>query len=462
MCTLIVIGFLASLIKKDILSFQSQATPTTSAANPKQIVVDNQVRPLPGKINNIPIFNSNSPEWIKKAGILLSTFPPENKKVPTAHLNYPFQGEFEIFAHHFTHEPPNLDTLYIGIIVHNPGTESITLKLPAAASYLMNPDAPFQQQPPMSENPQGEIYSGPGIRAVDHILRDIRQPDFPAELVINSRESKILLNHPIPVRGLERAVNGRSTFMRLESSGQVYVASLAMYAQKNADGSDRAPNLQEWEQLLTTGNLALPRDKTPTPPNQTSGVLIYGRVAGVQSGARWEATIVDRGESLKIPTPGEGFSYVINTLRGGTLGTGQVQAAKMLVRYPDTAYEAQANYGVHYDLTLPLINATAEVQTVALTLETPLKEEKLSQGGLIFRQPPWDYPLFRGTVRLRYQDDEGQEVTRYVHLWHRRGELLEALMKLKLAGGEKREVRIDFLYPPDSVPPQVLTVRTLD
>ena len=280
MCTLIVIGFLASLIKKDILSFQSQATPTTSAANPKQIVVDNQVRPLPGKINNIPIFNSNSPEWIKKAGILLSTFPPENKKVPTAHLNYPFQGEFEIFAHHFTHEPPNLDTLYIGIIVHNPGTESITLKLPAAASYLMNPDAPFQQQPPMSENPQGEIYSGPGIRAVDHILRDIRQPDFPAELVINSRESKILLNHPIPVRGLERAVNGRSTFMRLESSGQVYVASLAMYAQKNADGSDRAPNLQEWEQLLTTGNLALPRDKTPTPPNQTSGVLIYGRVAG--------------------------------------------------------------------------------------------------------------------------------------------------------------------------------------
>jgi hypothetical protein len=59
-----------------------------------------QVKPLPGKLDTIPIFNSNSPELVESDGILLSTFPPEGKKTPSAHLNYPFQGRFDIFSHH--------------------------------------------------------------------------------------------------------------------------------------------------------------------------------------------------------------------------------------------------------------------------------------------------------------------------------------------------------------------------
>ncbi|MCT7982584.1 DUF3370 domain-containing protein [Laspinema sp. A4] len=133
----------------------------------------------------------------------------------------------------------------------------------------------------------------------------------------------------------------------------------------------------------------------------------------------------------------------------------------MLVRYPDTAYESHANYGVHYDLTLPLRNESDRPQQVAVTLETPMKEERLSKGGLIFRQPPWDYPFFRSTVRLRYTDDNGEAITRYLHLWHRRGQILDPLVTLNLAPNEVRSVQVDFLYPPDSVPPQVLTVKTL-
>jgi len=63
-------------------------------------------------------------------------------------------------------------------------------------------------------------------------------------------------------------------------------------------------------------------------------------------------------------------------------------------------------------------------------------------------------------VRLRYQDNQAQELTRYLHLWHRRGQVLEPLVELNLPSGEQRQVRLDFLYPPDSVPPQVLTVET--
>lgn len=432
------------------------------AAAPEEILQKNEVRSLPGQLDSVPMFNSNSPEWVKQEGVLLSTFPPDGKQVPAAHLNFPFEGNFELFAHHFTHTPPNLQTLYIGIIVNNPGTQPVTLNVSEAASFLMEPDAPFKQKPVMSENPNGEIYSGPGIRAVDNVLRGMRQADFSAQIEIPPGENKMLMNLPIPVRDLEKPINGRSTFIRLNSSGKVYVASLAMYAKKNANGSDRAPTVQEWQQLLNTGNLAQPRDKSPSPPEQVGGQLIYSRVAGVQQGSKWEAKLVDRGVNyLTLPEPGKAISYAISTLRAGTLGTGQIQAAKLLVRYPDTAYESHANYGVHYDLTLPLRNNSDRDRTVAVTLETPMKEERLSKGGLIFRQPPWDYPLFRSTVRLRYKDDSGQDVTRYLHLWHRRGQIIDPLVTLNLAPSEERSLRVDFLYPPDSVPPQVLTVRTV-
>jgi len=152
----------------------------------------------------------------------------------------------------------------------------------------------------------------------------------------------------------------------------------------------------------------------------------------------------------------------ISTLRGGTLGTQQVQAGKMLARYRDTAYEAHGNYCVHYNLIVPLHNTEEKPQTVTVSLETPLKENRLSKNGLRFRQPPLDFPYFRGTVRLRYQDDGGYDVTRYVHLWHRVGQVVEPMVKLRLAATETRSVKVDFIYPPDSTPPQVLRLRTLE
>lgn len=433
-----------------------QAVPS-----PQEIVQLGEVRALPGQLDQVPLFNSDHPEWIKTPGILLSTFPPTGKKAPAAHLNFPLQGQFNLFAHHFVHTPKDLQTLYLGVIVYNPARQPVTLNVLQAASYLLEPEAPFQSKPPMVENPNGEVFSGPGIRAVDTVLRGQRQNDFPATVVIPPGEYRMLLNHPIPVKGLQRPVNGRSTFMRLYSNSKVYVATLAMFAQKNLDGSDRAPTLPEWQQLLIAGSLAGPRGQLPTPPDQAGGKLIYGRVAGVQQGSGWQAQLVDPEKSyLTIPQAGKSISYVLSTLRGGRLGTGQVQSAKLLVRYPDSAYESHGNYGVHYDLSLPLLNSTHRTQTVTLTLATPIKEDQLSQPGLRFRQPPQDFPFFRGTVRLRYTTDQGQQVTRYVHLWQRVAQVVAPLVTLQLKANEKRLVQVDFLYPPDSTPPQVLTVAT--
>ncbi|MEC4817451.1 MAG: DUF3370 domain-containing protein [Scytonema sp. PMC 1069.18] len=438
----------------------------TPPSPPTEIVQQQQVRPLPGTLDNIPVFNSNSPEKVLKEGILLSTFPSQGKKVPTAHLNFPFQGRFDIFAHHVAEapNPQDLRTLYLGIMLHNPGKEAVTVNILQAASYLSQPDAPFSEQPPSSDNILGSIFAGPGDRVMNDILRGQRQDIFPPQLIISPGESQMVLNAPIPVKDLTPPLNGRSTYMRLWSSNTVYAASLAMFAPTNPDGSERAPTVEEWQNLLDNNDVSGPRDKTPTPLEETSKPIIYGRVAGVALGSEWKSLLVDSPENtyLSIPKSGQAFSYPLSSLHRGTLGTEQIQSAPMLVRYPDTAYRAHGNYGIQYSLTLPLYNNTENTQTVTVSVQTPLKEDQLSKSGLRFLNPPASQVFFRGTVRVRYNDDRNLPQTRIVHLVQRRGQTGETLVVLNMKKGERRLVEVDFLYPPDATPPQVLTVQTVE
>ena len=444
---------------------QATPAPTPTPTPPLEIVQPQQVRAIPGQLDDVPVFNSNSPELVQTEGILLSTFPPDGKGSPNAHLNFPFRGRFDIFAHHVAKAPTpeDLRSLYLGVILYNPGTVPVTVDVLQAASYLSQPDAPFIELPSQVNNASGTVYAGPGSRVMSDILRSRRQSDFPPQVVIPPRSSQVLLNLPIPVRGLEPPLNGRSTLMRLRSSGTVYAASLARYAPLDAAGNERTPTLEEWQAVLEKGELATPRDRVPTPPETTTGQIIYGRVAGVAQGSAWKAELVDSptARTLTIPESGQAFSYGLSTLPRGTLGTGQSQSARMLVRYPDTAYFAHGNYGVHYNLTLPLVNPTRETQTVALTFQTPIKEDQLRQG-LRFFEPPAKQVFFRGTVRVRYNDDAGSPQTRYLHLVQRRGQMSEPLVTLKMPPSNQRLVQVDFLYPPDSTPPQVLTIRTLE
>lgn len=448
----------------------AQITPPPPVTPPpaplEEIVQQQQVRPLPGNLDEVPVFNSNSPEKVLKEGILLSTFPGEGKKVPTAHLNFPFKGRFDVFAHHVAEAPTpeDLRTLYLGIILHNPGKQPVTVNILQGASYLSQPDAPFVELPPSSDNILNTVFAGPGDRVTNNILRGQRQDVFPPQIIIPPGESQMLLNAPIPVRELTPPLNGRSTYMRLWSSGTVYAASLAMFAPTDPDGSERAPTVEEWQSLLNNGQLSTPRDKTPTPLEETNKPIIYGRVAGVALGSQWKGLLVDNPEKtyLTIPNPGQTFSYVVSALHRGTLGTEQIQSAPMLVRYPDTAYRAHGNYGVQYSLSLPLHNKTQNPQTVTVSVQTPIKEDKLTKPGLRFFNTAAPQVFFRGSVRVRYNDDRGLPQTQVVHLVQRRGQLGEALVTLNMKQGEQRLVEVDFLYPPDATPPQVLTVQTLN
>ena len=132
----------------------------------------------------------------------------------------------------------------------------------------------------------------------------------------------------------------------------------------------------------------------------------------------------------------------------------------MLVRYPDTAYRAHGNYGIQYSLKLPLYNNTSSLQRVAISIQTPLKEDQLGKPGLRFFSTPARQTFFRGSVRVRYKDDQGQPKTQFVHLVQKRGQPGEPLVLLNMKTGDRRLVEVDFLYPPDATPPQVLTVST--
>jgi hypothetical protein len=418
-------------------------------------------------------------------------------------LNFPLQGRFDLFAHHIakTDTPDDTPTLYLGVMLYNPGRVPVHVDLLQAASYLGTPDAPFIELASLVDNPLGSIYSGPGSRVTNQVLRGRRQTHWPSQLLIPSGQSRMLINLPIPVpklalsprqpvsvpqlpksskrvllasqatplleelpplRNLAPSSNGRSTLLYLFSSGPVYAASLAMYARLNPDGHERIPTLEDWQFLLETGGLANPRDIAPTPPGRTTNRFFYGRVAGVSQGSQWQAQLTDnpKSQNLTIPKRDQAFSYGLSTVERGNLGTGQIQSAPMLVRYPDTAYLAHGNYAVHYDLSLPLYNSTNQPQAVALLIQTPLKQGPLARG-LRFLEPPLPQIFFRGTVRIRYDNDQGVPQTHFVHLVQRQGQQGDPLVILHMKPGERRLVKVDYLYPPDSTPPQVLTVKTL-
>ena len=440
----------------------AQAAPIAAAT---EIVQPQDVRPLPGQLDQVPVFNSNSPELVQSEGILLSTFPGQGKRVPQAHLNFPFDGRFDLFAHHVARAKTKQDKrpLYFGVLLHNPTLKAVKVLVLHGSTSYSNQDAPFrlhEEAPPLVRNPSRRELLGPGSRAAYDVLyrQNRRQTDWPPRsLAIPPQQSKMLVNLPISAS----PTSSRTTWMRLSSNGKLYAASLALFARPQTNGDLRAPQLREWQQLLQRGNLVSPRDKPPSPPGSRGAKFYYGRVAGVAQGVQWRATLTNRpsGRVLSIPQAGQAFSYALNTLERGTLGTGQIQSAPMLARYPDTAYRANGNYGIKYDLTLPLHNPTASAQTVALSLQTPIKEDRLSQKGLRFFRNPAGTIFFRGPVRL-YPDARERRSLAF-HLTQRRGQQGSPLATFKLAPGDQRPVRLEFVYPPDATPPQVLTVRTL-
>jgi Protein of unknown function (DUF3370) len=478
--------------------------PTTPVPDPpaleppvsQYVIEEHPVRLLPGQLDKIPVFNSNSPEVVKNEGILLSTLQPGNQRNFPVHLNYSFNGRFDVFTHHIARpEPPTVDPavpiakaqnrrMNLGILVYNPGTTAVRLDVLQALSYTTKDDAPFNSLPDYVDNAQGRFFSGPGSRLATDILRGESEPT--TFMVIPPGQSQVLFQRPIPTG------SARSGLMRLRSNGKLQVASIALFDKLEAPPVNpwaighitnvpatnprpefqtpvapllakyRSPNNEEWQTALSNLPLATPRDMTPSTPGHF-GSLVYGRVAGVAEGNRWEAFITDQPNAtfLSIPDRQRAFSYVLNTPDSGTLGTGQVQTGRLFVRYPDTAHDNHGNYSTYYRLTMPLQNNTGAEQAVIIKMQTPLKDQ-FARDTLRFSSQPENKIFFRGTVRITYPGEQGEPITRQIHIVQRRGERGQPLVVLRLPAGTQKLVEMDLIYPPDATPPQVVTIESID
>jgi hypothetical protein len=428
------------------------ATAQAASLRPQKVV------PLKGVLDRVPMINDNNPELIREAGILFSSFNGRGRGVPSAHLDQPLTGRFDLFSHHvYAGTPETLDsTLWIAVVAAPRGQRPVTLSLLEGATALSQsldpsqPAAPFVPLPELMPQGANAVFAGPGSRVATELLRGESSALLPRRWTLPKGKLSTLVVLPLPVRGLDPLLNGRNLQMRLRSDGPVDVATLAAFGPL-----DRPPPESVWADLLD-GPLS-PREHAPTPRGST-GKIVYSRVSGIQRGATWRATLTDPGAAV-LSVRNAPISWPISSLAGGTLGTNQVQTAELDVFYPGTAWAAHGNYGVEYDLTIPLRNDTRTPVTLALAIESPIKGDR-AEGGLRFRTPPSNAVVFRGTVQVSGLDgpDGRPQGRQGFHLVQRAGQIGPRIGTVSLAPGQERQVRVRLIYPADATPPQVLSL----
>ena len=418
------------------------------------LIRPSQVRALPGQLDDLLMVNDNNPELITGEGILVSTFP----QAPG--LNVALNGRFDLFSHHvYAGQPEQLDsTLWLAVVAEPSGDTPVKLRLLDGSTSLSQATrkgqtaSPFLPLPAMMTESGTALSSGPGSKVAGDLLRGEIARELQREWHIEPGSVTPLLVLPIPVAGLDPLLNGRNLQLRLQSSGPVHIATLAAYG-----NGEKAPGPQTWSKLLKTGKHS-PKEHQPTPRG-ARGRMVYSRVSGVQIGSTWKATLVDPGsDSLNVADAP--ISWPISSLERGELQTGQIQTAELKAFDEGTAWAAHGNYGVEYDLTLPLRNQGSEQRTVAIALESPNKTGS-GNGQLVFSSSNSGPVMFRGPIEVTGLD--GQEGRpsgrRRFHLVLRRGQEGPELGQITLKPGQSRSVRVRLVYPADATPPQVLSLR---
>ncbi|MBU6452911.1 MAG: DUF3370 family protein [Cyanobacteria bacterium REEB67] len=459
---------------------------------PGEYNVDYDIQPLKGKLDRVPMFNSNSPEIVPDSGILLSTLDPKNKRHPEAHLKYAVKGPFTIFFHHINRQDESgpRKLLIISLLVYNPASSKASLTFHSLASYVSQPDAPVPVQPlpPLCADDEGKVYAGQGDRVASDYVRGAADFKYPFTINVAPRSYALVSELPVKVYGASSA-NGRSYFAEAEAKKPIQLALLGSFREDlevfersevwrpqsatdemedliergSAFGAGRKDrgnrDLHSLQKMLEEDNLAGPREgdkRAPTPPGSKQAI-VYGRVSGVQLGSTLTA---ERSLDLQVATP-LAVAYPVSSVEQGTMGTGEIQAAPLIRRYKNSAYAAHGNYCVHYQIDLKITSHDKATRSVAIALSSPLKTDK-NEDYLTFFKEQARPVFFRGVIKVSESDNQGKIAddapAHYYHLVAHRGERLPPFTRLQMEPGENRTVRIELYYTPDATPPQMLTI----
>jgi hypothetical protein len=414
------------------------------------------VYPLPGSLDKTDVFNSDRPETITQDGILLSTLPGD----AAVNLDWTFRGHFGVFSHHVAHmSSGNSRPLHIALLAFNQGPTAITLERSSGVTFLTRPDAPFITLPTLTVDPGGTTFAGPGDRVTTALLHEM-----PAQAAENwtlvAGASRLISDAAVPV-----AVNGapganaKSTIAEYNSNGPVALAEVARFAT-----DDAGPTEADFQTILAKGVLAGPADTEATLMDPTrpppAGGFRYGRVAGISVGETWAGTLFGEPSSPALPALGNAVGFPIASLYLNNLGTGQIQSAALAKRLPGSAYQSHGNYGVTYDLTIPLENTDAFAQTYTLGFSSPLKISDGDTSGIHY-VTGLSQVMFRGTLRLTWSDPVAGHQQRFYHHVLHNGEQPPPFEALRVEAHSKVVALLRLIYPADCTPPQLLTVARL-
>lgn len=453
-----------------IVLFLSGWNLSIVSAKPNQtkVIKNIEIFPLPGSLDQIPVFNSNSPEIVQAEGILLSTLPPENIFHKDLFLDYQFNGRFNVFTHHIAKDKkPGERQLYCGLVAYNPTNHPVTIRQWQGRSYLSQPDAIFKRLPAIAENSDAKVFAGPGDRVATELLFDetlLNNPSF----TIPPLSSRLIYNLPIPTNvKIPPPINGRTMLLRLESNGPVYLSNIATFAKKKTFffwNHFKTPDLSDYLKLLQTKQPAGPREKkaSETPePRPKGGYFYYGRVAGISLGDRWLNFPIKPQEPFwkKLQIPGTTIGFPISSVYLKRYGTGQNHSAKMLKRIPGSAPQSHSNYGVTYQLGIPLFNPDGYSKQYHLSLTHPIGHDTKSHH-VTYLTPPNRLVTFRGTLKIEWTIG-GEVFRKFIHIMLRDGEEIPPFLAIELPGRTSTTVNISLIYPADATPPQLLTIKSL-
>lgn len=472
--------FRSLVMSLSILASAAAALAQTPASTPTPAPVQTQapvktllplkIYPLPGGLDQRTMFNDNSPESVPGTGILVSTLPNQGRE-NSPFLDFAFNGEFGLFSHHlFIDRVAGTRLLYLGLVASNFSARPVTLTIKQGASYLSQPDAPFNVPlQVLAPNPGALIYAGPGDRVATELTAgkvlmqnlSFKVPPGTSQLIYSQP-----INTDVPVLspqkdGTTLAVNGRSILLVCQSNGPLYLSSLAWVAKRDGE-SFVPPTLDDYRSLLNAGKFAGRHEPASIydEKNPPKGAFFYGRVAGVSPGVSWSGKLWEGERAAEIPGPGEKVGYPIATTYVKRFGTGQNQSGAMIRRYSDSPPENHGNYGVDYQLEIPFSNKSQAPQTYTLSLTEPLNPN-LPAGQpaeMVYTDPPNPTWMFRGSIRLRWRDAAGKLQDQLTHLGLHNGRLAPPFARITVPPGKSYTAQLSLIYPADATPPQLLTI----
>ena len=162
-------------------SSTSQASGEGKAADDGPLIRRQEVRGLPGGLDQVLVLNDNNPELISGEGILVSTFPQ------SPGLDLALNGRFDLFSHHvYAGTPDRLDsTLWLAVIAQPATDQAVTLDLLGGSTALSQAvskeqtASPFLPLPALMAESGTPISSGPGSRVAGDLLRGDSATELP-------------------------------------------------------------------------------------------------------------------------------------------------------------------------------------------------------------------------------------------------------------------------------------------